>query len=123
MSSARETVGSPSPNAPVGPVSKPVSKPESTYSQSHSELGAHGERSSPPSDDELSLAKARIAELEEQLKQQQQRVQGVVGGAKEKAGQIAQGTMAVAAHPPGGVPVQVCAALCMITFFLAWFFF
>lgn len=101
--------GGPMPNAPVGPVSKPASKPPSTYSQSTYSLNQQPEGG----DDELAAAKARIALLEDQLRESQQKLQTTVGSAKNTVGLAAQGAVAVAqkAPPKMGVPVWLCAIL------------
>lgn len=76
---------------------------------------------------ELALAKATIARLEAELQTLQglrQRKPGA-GAAAEAKDRIAGGStgMGMTAHPPGGIPIHICAALCLFFFFIAWFFF
>ena len=47
------------------------------------------------------------------------------GAASDAKGRITEGAagMGLTTHPPDGIPVQLCAALCLFTFLIAWFFF
>lgn len=113
-------MSTPQPNAPVGAVSKPASKPESVYSQTASELPG----SSPqPTSDELAAAKATIAKLQAELKEQEVRLRKTAGVAADKADEITQGSVALATSPPAGVPVQLTAGLCLLAFLIAYAFF
>lgn len=86
-----------------------------------------GERSSTRATNEsseLAAAKATIARLEEDIKQQALRSRNS-GGVADTKGRIAQGTsaMGITTHPPEGIPIHICAGLCLTFFFIAWFFF
>jgi len=93
---------------------------------------ANDEHTSP----ELAAARATIIRLERELNsvngRLQQELNGVnvrlrntAGAAADAKGRVTEGVagMGMTTHPPEGIPVQVCAALCLFTFLLAWFFF
>jgi len=74
---------------------------------------------------QLEAAKAQIARLTDQAKDsglRQRKTDAVVQDAREK---ISTGTtgMGVQSQPADGVPVQIVAALCLLSFLLAYFFF
>lgn len=80
---------------------------------------------------ELASAKATIARLEAELqalqglRQRKPAGAAAAAAAAEAKDRIAgkPAGMGMTAHPPGGVPIPVCAALCLFVFFVAWFFF
>ncbi|TGZ80434.1 VAMP-associated protein [Ascodesmis nigricans] len=74
-------------------------------------------------DQDLSSANAKIAQLQEQLKLADMKAKKATTVVADKTDQITQGGVALASAPPGGVPVQVCASLCLLSFLIAWFFF
>jgi hypothetical protein len=76
-------------------------------------------------DSELAAAKATIARLEAELNNQGLRLRKTAGAASDAKDRITEGAagMCMATHPPEGISVQICAALCLLSFFIAWFFF
>lgn len=85
---------------------------------------------------ELAAARATIARLEVELNNATARLDSelnsvgsrlrrTAGAAADAKGRVTEGAagMGVMTHPPEGIPVQICAALCLATFLLAWFFF
>lgn len=108
-------MSTPQPSAPAAPVSKP--KPESVYSQTTSELPGSSPQAA---NDQLSAAKATIAKLEAELKEQELRLRKTVSVAADKADQITQGSVALTTSPPAGVPVQITAGLCLLAFLIAY---
>ena len=75
--------------------------------------------------DQLDNAKATIMSLKAQLEDQglrQRKTEAVTQDAKER---LTTGTtgMGVQTAPAEGVPVQIVAALCLLSFLLAYFFF
>ena len=72
---------------------------------------------------QLAEANAKIARLEAEIQNQGLRQRkGVVSDSKEGGVKGASG-LAMSTHPPEGIPVQICAGLCLVTFLIAWFFF
>ena len=73
---------------------------------------------------QLAEAKATISKLRQQAEQglRQRKSDAVNQDSKER---IAMGTtgMGVQQAPAGGVPVQIVAGLCLLSFLLAYFFF
>jgi len=74
---------------------------------------------------QLAEARAQIQKLKQQVEQhglRQRKGEAIIQESKEK---VASGTMGIGVqHPPtGGVPVQIVAALCLLSFLLAYFFF
>ncbi|KAI5776186.1 PapD-like protein [Geopyxis carbonaria] len=74
-------------------------------------------------DTELNAAKATISKLEAELKEQALRLRKAAAVASDSKERIASGNMGITTHPPEGIPVQICAGLCLVAFFIAWFFF
>lgn len=76
---------------------------------------------------QLAEAKATITRLQEQVKQHQQglRERKTAAVASDSKSHTAEGAtgMGLTTHPPEGVSVQICAALCLVTFLLAYLFF
>jgi len=74
---------------------------------------------------ELATARATIIRLEQELNSANVRLRKTASAASDGKGRVTEGVagMGVTTHPPEGIPVQVCAALCLFTFLLAWFFF
>lgn len=76
---------------------------------------------------QLAEAKATITRLQEQVKQHQQglRERKTTAVASDSKSHTAEGAtgMGLTTHPPEGVSVQICAALCLVTFLLAYLFF
>jgi len=85
---------------------------------------------------ELAAARATIARQEAELDNLRARLEGelnsagarlrkTAGVASDSKGRITEGAagMGLTTHPPEGIPVQLCAALCLFTFLIAWFFF
>lgn len=113
--------------APVGPVSKPESKPDDYVSRA--EMVSHlTTPSTSPSNIDLSahLAEARleIAKLRKQLAEQESSgLQRNAASSAEKATGSGQLVTQMALHgAPDGVPVKVVAALCLVSFLLALLF-
>jgi hypothetical protein len=68
---------------------------------------------------------AHIAKLQEQNKELSAHKRKSAMMASEPIDRAGEGStgMRLAAHPPEGVPVQICAALCLAAFFLAYLLF
>lgn len=124
--------------ATSGTLPAPVIKTESK-SDGHSSTGEairgvttqYGSPSSGSSSHDLASqlaeAKATIARLQEQAQQHQQGLRerksaAVASDSKLHTTEGAPG-MGLTTHPPEGVSVQICAALCLVTFLLAYLFF
>lgn len=78
--------------------------------------------------DQLAEAKAQIASLTSQLgdpnsELRQRKVGDLAVDAKDKISAGVTNVAQTAAQAPGGVPVQLAAALCLLAFLLAYFFF
>jgi len=84
--------------------------------------GDNASNTSGDKDSELAGAKAKIARLEAELKQAGLRARKTAGAAADAVADRTAG-MGMTTHPPEGIPVQICAALCLAAFFIAWFFF
>lgn len=72
----------------------------------------------------LAEANAKIARLESELQNQGLRLRKAAGGASDSK-ESAKGAagLALSTQPPEGIPVQICAGLCFLSFLIAWFFF
>ncbi|KAI9829771.1 MAG: hypothetical protein M1819_006008 [Sarea resinae] len=127
---------------PVGPTSKPESRPvdskhlgDAVSSARNSATGQNGQQSAsfansmPTTSDDLKAqladAKATISKLRQQSEEQglRQRKSNAVN--QDSRERIAAGTtgMGIQSHSADGVPVQIVAALCLLSFLLAYFFF
>lgn len=97
----------------------------STPAEAPRPVSAH--ESQPPAADlsaELATAKATIARLQAELDNQGLRLRKAVSAAEDVKGRVSQGATTVTTQPhPEGIPVQICAGLCLMAFFIAWFFF
>jgi len=73
----------------------------------------------------LAEAHATITKLQQQLKEQSIREEANAAMALDPNERIAEGNVGLnlVAHPPEGISVQACAAMCLATFLLAYFFF
>lgn len=119
------------PSAPsVGPVSEPEFKPESYPSTGDAVRNVTGPVFSASSSGhdlaiQLAEAKATIARLQDQIKQDGLRLRKTSAVASDSKPHIAEGATgtSLTTHPPEGVSVQICAALCLVTFLLAYVFF
>lgn len=129
------------PSRTAGPVSTPASRPSdaknlgeirssaSNPATNSSTLGAAAAAVSnavPTSADELKAqlaeAKAQIAKLTEQASEGlRQRRGGAQTATTEKSGSSTAASQRLSS--PAGVPVQIVAALCLLSFLLAYFFF
>lgn len=131
---------------PVGSVTRPESRPTDSRHLGNAVDSAHnpatsGQRSAaaaaatgltntiPPTStdykEQLEAAKATIAKLRAQMEQQglrQRKSDAVNQDSKER---LTKGTtvLGVQQAPAGGVPVQIVAGLCLLSFLLAYFFF
>ncbi|KAK4985142.1 phosphatidylinositol-binding protein scs2 [Elasticomyces elasticus] len=146
--------GSPSPDpvtpqrtsmiAPVGPVSRPESRPEGNrhlgvaVASAHNPATDNSTTGTPVSsvsnaiptsgedlNGQLAEAKATITRLRQQLEEQglrQRKSDAVNQDAKER---ITTGTtgMGIQHTPSGGVPVQIVAGLCLLSFLIAYLLF
>ncbi|KAF8541382.1 PapD-like protein [Trichophaea hybrida] len=118
-----------SPSPPDDVQSTPSSVPRPTSQrEAPSALTSNTHSTRPGSDDkdaELAAAKATIARLEAELNNQGLRLRKTAGAASDAKDRITEGTagMGMTTHPTEGIPVQICAALCLLSFFIAWFFF
>lgn len=116
------------PSAPsAGPAHEPEFKPAS-YPSTGDAVGKATSRSSNSGHDltiQLAEAKATIARLQEQIKQDGLRQRNPPAVASGSKSHMIEGTtgMSLTTHPPGGISVQICAGLCLGTFLLAYFFF
>ncbi|RPA90068.1 VAMP-associated protein [Choiromyces venosus 120613-1] len=101
------------------PIPKPESKVEYDMPVQNRTAG------SPDVSFKLAEAQATIAKLQEQLKEQTLREKASAAIASESKERIAEGTagLSLATHPPEGISVQACAAMCLAAFLLAYFFF
>ncbi|KAF2491050.1 MSP domain-containing protein [Lophium mytilinum] len=131
---------------PVGSVSRPEDRPADNKHLGDAVASAHnpatsGERSTvgaavaavtnavPTSTAELQAqltdAKAQILKLKQQVEQHGLRQRKGEAVAQDSSNRVASGTtgMGVQHAPAGGVPVQIAAALCLISFLLAYFLF
>jgi hypothetical protein len=74
---------------------------------------------------QLAEAKAQIQKLKQQVEQHGLRQRKGEAVIQDNKGKVASGTTGMGVpHPPtGGVPVQIVAALCLLSFLLAYFFF
>jgi len=106
----------------IGPSPRPTSKHDTHAGETSS---THSARSSDDKDAELAAARATIAILEAELKSQSLRLHKTIGVDSDAKERITQGSagMGMTTHPPEGIPVQICAVLCLAAFFIAWFFF
>lgn len=118
------------PSAPsVGPLSEPEFKPESYPSTGDAVRNLTGPGFSSSSGHDLTAqlaeAKATIARLQDQIKQDGLRLRKTPAAASDSKTHIVEGTTgtSLTTHPPEGVSVQICAALCLVTFLLAYVFF
>lgn len=119
------------PSAPsIGPISEPEFKPESFPSTGDAVRNATGpmyslSHSGHDLTIQLAEAKATIARLQDQIKQDGLRQRKTTAIASDSGSHIAEETagMSLTTHPPQGIPVQICAALCLVTFVLAYVFF
>ncbi|KAF2467010.1 MSP domain-containing protein [Lindgomyces ingoldianus] len=130
---------------PVGSVSRPESRPAESKSLGEAKGSAHNPAASgvkstvaaaaagvtnalPTSSTDLNAqlaeAKATIAKLRQQLSEQSGTGlrQRKTGGGQEPTGKLTTG-MGVQQAPAGGVPVQIVAALCLLSFLIAYFLF
>ena len=132
-------------SAAVGSVSKPESKPEGAKDLGQIRDSATNPATSPKSSvgaavasvsnaiptssedikAQLAEAKATITRLRQQVEEQglrQRKSDAVAQDANERitTGTTGQGVQRV---PAGGVPVQIVAGLCLLSFLLAYFFF
>ncbi|KAI5812597.1 PapD-like protein [Pyronema omphalodes] len=118
-----------SPSTPVDAqsIQSANTRPISRDAASNMSPSIHSTRSiAEDKDAELTAARATIARLEAELKQQSLRLRKTAGAASDAKDKITEGAAAgmnMTAHPPEGIPVQICAALCLLAFFIAWFFF
>ena len=112
-----------------GPVQEPASNVTSTAQSSLFNAASSVTNTLPTSGDDvrqqLADAKATIARLTDQAQEQvlrQRKSDAVNQDSKER---ITTGTtgMGVQQQPADGVPVQIVAALCLLSFLLAYFFF
>lgn len=73
----------------------------------------------------LAEAQATIAKLQQQLNEQSIREEANAAMTSDPQERTAEGSagLSLVAHPPEGISVQVCAAMCLATFLLAYFFF
>ncbi|CUS11581.1 unnamed protein product [Tuber aestivum] len=73
----------------------------------------------------LAEAEATIAKLQQQLNEQNTREDPTTAEAPDSKELMAEGGIGVglATHPPEGISVQACAAMCLAAFFLAYLFF
>jgi len=113
------------PVAAVGPVSKPESKPFGAPSSGDAVRDAVTLSGTGSLEKQLAEARATIARLEAEMSEQGLRLRktsGVASDAKERVTAGAAG-MGLTTQPPEGIPVQICAALCLAAFLIAWFFF
>ncbi|PUU75696.1 PapD-like protein [Tuber borchii] len=120
----------PAPTQPEGPSTNqsaepiPIPKPEPKvveYSPPvHSRAG-----SGPDMSIRLAEAQATIAKLQQQLNEQSIREEASTAMTPDPQERTAEGSagLSLVAHPPEGISVQVCAAMCLATFLLAYFFF
>jgi len=114
--------------APVGPLSKPESKPYDFSSRADTASHLSTPSTSPPSNDlsaQLAEARQQLAKLRKQLADQESSGlrQRNTASSDEKAcgggsGQLATQMQAA----PDGVPVKIVAALCLVSFLLALLF-
>jgi hypothetical protein len=74
---------------------------------------------------QLVEARAKISRLEAELKDQGVRLRKTAGVASDSKERITSGAvgMGMSTQAPEGIPVQICAALCLAAFLIAWFFF
>jgi len=74
---------------------------------------------------QLVEARAKITRLEAELKDQGVRLRKTAGVASDSKERITSGAagMGMSTQAPEGIPVQICAALCLGAFLIAWFFF
>lgn len=138
---------------PTGPVSKPESRPEGSKSLGDAVNSAHNPVTSnttssmagtatgaatgtaaavaaamPSSTDDvkaqLAEAQATIGRLTKQLQDSTGlRQRKVDGSSSAKGASIGTASMEVQQGPPNGVPVPIVAALCLLSFLLAYLFF
>ncbi|KAL7268162.1 phosphatidylinositol-binding protein scs2 [Rhizina undulata] len=117
------------PTIPVNQVSKPETSAEhySSGGAGGNAVAVFGTPNQGQSGDivsQLAEARATISKLEDQLKEQvvrQRKSEAVTSYSKGGAGN-GNAAMTVS-QAPEGIPVQICAALCLVAFFIAWFFF
>lgn len=103
--------------------SRPVSHGEAYNSAPGDDSTAVATTSPEEKTAELAAARAKIAALEAELKEQGLRFRRTTETEAEKRSTDSKGGMGMTTHPPEGIPVQICAALCLAAFFIAWFFF
>ncbi|KZF25692.1 VAMP-associated protein [Xylona heveae TC161] len=117
--------------APVGPVSKPESRPEDSKDLGHivntannPETFERASTSSGNADSQLADAHATISGLQRQLEESGLRQRKSTTTPQNfKQGSTASAGVQQQQAAASGVPVQIVAALCLISFLLAYFFF
>lgn len=124
--SSLPSVSLPSPPIPAEPTAKPRSK----FVTHHNEEDTIRDPSMAGAgllslQKQLADAKERIVRLEAELKDQAPREPSPLGAAVDTKERITAGAagMGLITQPPDGIPVQICAALCLAAFLIAWFFF